>query len=140
MPVERNGIPGPAEWIRRGRSNLAIARSNASGSDILFEDLCFEAQQATEKAFKGLLTHHGIDFPKTHSIASLVTLAIQGGISVPDDVARSAELTTYAVETRYPGAPESVTREEYSTALAMSEFVVAWAEDRISRDPPKKPA
>ncbi len=36
------------EWLNRARSNLALTRSE--GTNIYLEDLCFNAQQAVEKA------------------------------------------------------------------------------------------
>jgi hypothetical protein len=42
-PREQRDFGSPEEWLRRARSNLAIARGPAS-DDIYWEDLCFEAQ------------------------------------------------------------------------------------------------
>ncbi len=37
------------EWLRRAKSNLAIAKMGRISDEILFEDLCFDAQQAAER-------------------------------------------------------------------------------------------
>ena len=42
-----------------------------------------------------------------------------------------ARLTSYAVETRYPGLAEPVTREEYETAVTLAEEVVRWVEKAL---------
>lgn len=42
------------EWLRRAGSNLARAKSGRITHEILYEDLCFDAQQALEKALKSL--------------------------------------------------------------------------------------
>jgi len=43
-------------WLRRAESNLHIAHlGKAQG--VFLEDLCFEAQQAAEKAMKALLIY-----------------------------------------------------------------------------------
>jgi len=52
-------------WLRRARSNLAIARTGKQ-KNVILEDLCFEAQQAAEKALKALLLYHGTEPPRTH--------------------------------------------------------------------------
>ena len=54
----------PREWLNRARGNLALARTQHP--DIYLEDLCFNAQQAAEKALKGLLLAHGATFPYIH--------------------------------------------------------------------------
>jgi hypothetical protein len=38
-----------------------------------------------------------------------------------------AALTTYAVETRYPGVVESVSHEEWIEAVASANLVLRWA-------------
>jgi HEPN domain-containing protein len=43
----------PREWLNRARSNLNRARAELA--EVYFEDLCFDAQQAAEKAIKAVL-------------------------------------------------------------------------------------
>ena len=45
------------EWLKRAKSNLARAKAGKVSEDILYEDLCFDAQQAAEKALKALYQH-----------------------------------------------------------------------------------
>jgi len=33
------------EWIKRAKSNLALAKLGADSKEVLYEDLCFYAQQ-----------------------------------------------------------------------------------------------
>ena len=47
-PPERFPPDDPREWLNRARSNLARAKVSVSGAYL--EDLCFDAQQASEKA------------------------------------------------------------------------------------------
>ena len=63
-----------AEWLRRAKSNLLRAKAPRDHPEIMYEDLCFDAQQAAEKAIKGLLVHLQTPFPKTHSISDLLAL------------------------------------------------------------------
>jgi HEPN domain-containing protein len=49
----------PREWLNRARSSLTIAREGAAFPEIYLEDLCFDAQQAAEKAIKAVLLHLG---------------------------------------------------------------------------------
>jgi predicted nucleotidyltransferase len=52
MPGKRFPPDDPREWLNRARSNLAKAKSAADAPDVYLEDLCFDAQQAAEKAVK----------------------------------------------------------------------------------------
>ncbi|MBW2143567.1 MAG: HEPN domain-containing protein [Deltaproteobacteria bacterium] len=62
------------KWLKRAESNMARAKAGRVSSEILYEDLCFDAQQAVEKALKSLCVIHEIVFPKTHDIAYLIEL------------------------------------------------------------------
>ena len=96
-------------WIQRAESNLARARLGRQSEDILYEDICFDAQQAAEKALKGLLVHSGLDVPRTHSVGYLLSIIKESsGMPVPPQVEQAALLSDYAVTTRYPGDWEPV--------------------------------
>jgi HEPN domain-containing protein len=109
---------------------LALAKQRKPKA-AYWEDLCFEAQQAAEKAVKAVLRFCEIDFPKTHDIGELLALVSRSAEKVPQDLWQADELSQYAVETRYPGPAEPVTRSEYRRALAIAREVVEWAESIV---------
>lgn len=119
----------PREWLNRARSNLARAQAQLPG--VYLEDLCFDAQQAVEKAIKALLIKRSIAFPYIHDLARLVTLLEEAGQEVPTSVRRAEALTQYAVTTRYPGLAEPVTEAQYQEAVAIAKDVVRWTEERM---------
>lgn len=119
----------PRSWLRRARSNLARARLLAGQPEVTYEDLCFDAQQAAEKALKAVLVLHRVAFPKTHALAELLTLVARVGVEVPAHVREATLLTPYAVEARYPGLWEEVTPEDHQEALRVAQHVVEWAEE-----------
>lgn len=131
MPPDYRDPTKPEEWLRRARSNLARARAGRQQAEVLYEDLCFDAQQAAEKAIKALLVHRSVPFPKTHALADLLTLVADSGIAVPEELRAAGILTDYAVEARYPGVYEDVTEEDHAEAVRLAEQVVAWAESLI---------
>ena len=100
---------------------------------MLWEDLCFDTQQAVEKALKAVLVAQRIPFRFVHDIAELLTLLENHGVPLPEQIKVSAELTDYSVESRYPGPFEPVTEEEFQRALKIAEEVVAWAESLINQ-------
>jgi HEPN domain-containing protein len=131
MPPEVSSVGTPQGWLRRAKSNLARAKQ-PKPDEALWEDLCFYAQQAVEKAFKAILVLRRIDFPKTHNIRILLTLLDPSGQQIPQAFMKAIGLTTYATVSRYPGETEPVTEEEYHQAVALAERIVRWAEDILS--------
>ncbi|MBC8232401.1 HEPN domain-containing protein [bacterium] len=126
---ERYPPEDPREWLNRACSNLVLAR--AEGQSIYLEDLCFNAQQAAEKAVKALLIKHDVEFPYVHDIAELLTLLEIAGQKIPESVRQAERLTRFAVLARYPGIAPPINREEYEEALALAERVVRWVEKRL---------
>ena len=126
---ERFPPDDPREWLRRARSNLALARAQVP--DAYWEDLCFEAQQAAEKAIKAVLISRAIEFPYVHDIDILLRVLTDAGQDIPESVREAEGLTVYAVATRYPGVLQPVNEQNYQTAVAAAQAVVQWAEQNI---------
>jgi HEPN domain-containing protein len=132
MPPRLRSAGDPGEWLRHARSNLARCRSGRALPEVLFEDLCFDAQQAAEKAIKAVLVLRQRRFPKTHDLADLLDLVAATDVGVPPEVLDAKRLTPYAVAGRYPGVSEDASEEDYREALKTAEKVVAWAEGLVA--------
>ena len=132
MPRDPNELGTAHDWLRRAKSNLIRAKQ-PKPEEVLWEDFCFDTQQAAEKALKAVLLARRIPFRFVHDIAELLTLLENQGVPLPEEVKVSAELTDYSVESRYPGPFEPVTEEEFNRALKIAETVVAWAESQIEK-------
>ena len=130
MPPEKATAGTPQDWLRRAKGNLARAKQ-PKPKEAFWEDLCFDAQQAAEKAVKAVLRFHRIDFPKSHDLRQLFTLLESAGQAITGEIWDAVDLSDYAVETRYPGPAEPVTRDEYRQAIALAQKVVKWAENII---------
>lgn len=90
-------------WLGYSREDLEAARrllADASGPP---RHACWLASQSAEKAIKALLIVAGIDFPKTHDLDRLRTL-LPDGFAAKADPPDLAELSEWAVESRYPGS------------------------------------
>ena len=115
-------------WLDRAKSSLAISK-NKSDENIFYEDLCFQAQQAVEKALKGLLVFYNIEPERTHDLVSLIK-ELSKYISIPEEINETAILNDYAVQTRYPGDYTPIEEEEYKNAIKIAENCVNWIEKK----------
>lgn len=119
------------EWLKRAKSNLKRAKTGKVSEEILFEDLCFDCQQAVEKSLKALLIYLNVEFPWTHSVARLIELIEETGMVLPEEIKDAIMLSEYAVTTRYPGDYEPVSEDEYNEAVVISEKVVDWITKKV---------
>lgn len=53
---------------------------------------------------------------------------------IPPEIDQAAELSDYAVTSRYPGDFEEILFEEYREAVGLAELVVQWAQQIINSD------
>jgi len=81
MRPERFPADDPREWLNRAGGNLIRAKTETPGAYL--EDLCFDAQQAAEKAIKAVLLAREAGFPYVHDLATLLGLLEQVGEVVP---------------------------------------------------------
>lgn len=126
-------IPGStADWLARARGDLALARIPLPEGGF-YEDLCFHAQQAAEKALKAVYVSRGWTFRYIHDLEELITGLQQGGIGIPEEIQQAAVLTSYAFESRYPGIGDPVTNEEHAQTVVLAESVLRWAEELVTR-------
>ncbi len=137
MPPDRRAPDDPEEWLSRARSNLAQAR--ARQPEVYLEDLCFQAQQATEKAFKALLLRRQGSFPYVHDLRALLDRLEAEGEDLPGRMREVVRLNQYAVAARYPGVDEPVEPDEYEEAVGLAEYAVEWVRAALSEGPSHAP-
>ncbi len=116
-------------WLKRAESALSLGKANNTDY-ILYEDLCFQLQQAAEKAIKALLIYNNIEPPKTHSFKILIN-KLETLMTFPEQIKRLIELEDYAVQTRYPGDYTPVDEDEYLDALKITEDALKWIKTKL---------
>jgi HEPN domain-containing protein len=118
------------EWIKRANSSLELAQAKINNK-IYFEDLCYQAQQSVEKALKGLLIFYGVEPEFTHNIEILLN-EVRKFTDIPENIKEAALLTNYAVQTRYPGEYDEITKEEYERSIEIAKDCLDWVDNKIN--------
>jgi HEPN domain-containing protein len=116
-------------WIERAKSSLELAQAKII-RHIHYEDLCFQLQQAVEKALKGLLIYYGVEPEFTHNIEILLK-ELKSFTETPENIKEAVKLTSYAVQTRYPGEYDEITKEEYEDGIKIAIVCLDWVENKI---------
>ena len=116
-------------WLDRAKSSLKVSKIKKD-EDIFYEDLCFQAQQAVEKALKGFLIFYKIEPEKTHNLVTLIK-ELSKYTDVPEEINETAILNDYAIQTRYPGDYTPINEDEYNNAIMITEKCIKWVDKKI---------
>ena len=115
-------------WLRFSAEDLDVAGLLLTMHPLASRHVCWLSQQAAEKALKAALVLEGMEFPFTHDLDALRN-RLPAGWSVRTAHTDLAELTQWAVETRYPGdwpeANESDALRAEREATAVHDSVAA---------------
>lgn len=102
--------------------DLLVARQLLATSEVVPRAVCLHAQQAIEKALKSVLADRDVSFPRTHNLVALSALLADGGARL--DKVDLAELTAWAVQSRYPGEWSEPNVQNAISAVAAAETVL----------------
>jgi HEPN domain-containing protein len=124
-------------WMDYAETDLRAAYALLESGEFFPRQICFLSQQSGEKAIKAVLIYEEVNFPKHHDLDRLRDLVPQGW-KIKEQFPDLAELTIWAVESRYPGDTPDVTEGEAQETLRLAEAVFdavsAELEERIQRD------
>jgi HEPN domain-containing protein len=119
-------------WIYRATSSYELAKAIVSEL-VFYEDLCYQAQQAVEKSLKGLLIYYGIEPDFTHNIGILLD-KLTNYTEIPDSIKETIKVTKYAVQTRYPGEYDDITKDDYEESIKIAKNCLDWVTQKIAKE------
>jgi HEPN domain-containing protein len=121
------------EWISFAEDDIRMAEvAMKLKSNVPCRIIAFHAQQSAEKYLKAYLVSQEVDFPYTHSIATLLKLCDKYALQIKE-IQDADLLTPYAITARYPGQDERVTKRETLKAIAMAKKVRQTVRDDLQQ-------
>jgi HEPN domain-containing protein len=119
-----------SEWLKVGKRDYEIAvHLNEYFRPLPLENICYNCQQATEKAMKSILILHTGDYQRTHDIESLHEQCKAAGIDFGLTSNMTRTLTRFAKKSRYPDDVYDFTESDVEIALKYAKRVLIQAED-----------
>ncbi|MCR4420893.1 MAG: HEPN domain-containing protein [Exilispira sp.] len=104
------------EWLNKAYKDLLVAKREIKSENTVYDAVCFHSQQAVEKYLKALLQENEVYFEKTHDLDLLLEKCKDFVPEIIQLKEKIIELSSYAVEVRYPGV--EATKEEAEDSLA----------------------
>lgn len=126
----------PRRRLEFAREDLVLAE--AALEKIIYNQVCFHAQQGVEKTPKGFLRAHQRSVPKTHILSELLSLCrgIDGSFSRLEET--GLKLDRYYIPTRYPDAlPGAASeglpaRRDAEEAVELVRDALEWVRGRVA--------
>jgi HEPN domain-containing protein len=104
-------------WLAQAQQDLADARTLRDARS--YASSCFHAQQAAEKATKGLLYSRGIRAIVSHSVTRLISECAKSDANFAEFTNAGRELDRHYIGSRYPNFyAEGTTHEYYTQEMA----------------------
>lgn len=110
-------------WLGYAETDLQAAQTLLDSGEFFPRQVCFFAQQCGEKAIKSILVFENVYFPKNHDLDRLRDL-IPDGWKVKEQFPDLAELTVWAVESRYPSHLPDATEGEARDTLHLAKSLL----------------
>ena len=121
-------------WMGFAFEDLSIAEEIIQSKTVVRRAVCFHAQQAAEKALKAAFVFDGKKPPRTHDLRRLCK-GLPPGWSAKTTDADLKKLSTWAVDSRYPGPWPQASDQEALEAVATARAIVeSIAADLKTRD------
>ena len=121
-------------WLEKAEHDLINAKHTLTLlENCPYDTICFHAQQCVEKSIKALLVFIEVDFKRIHDLTELLVLLpeeMQNKISMME----LSILNDYAVDVRYPGIEEPLTREEAIEAAEIAEKIFNLIKTKINSE------
>jgi HEPN domain-containing protein len=122
------------QWIQKAEEDFRTAEYLlVLKEDCPLNPVCFHSQQCVEKYIKALLVYCSIQFPKSHDVVELLNLVPKNyrpDLSIYD----LAIINRYAVDTRYPGEWEIITRQEAEESVRIAGDVRQKIRQKLGKD------
>jgi len=119
-------------WMNYAETDLGAAHTLLDSGEFFPRQICFLAQQCAEKSIKAVLVFEEVDFPKNHDLDRLRDL-VPDGWNFKETFPDLAELTIWAVESRYPGHMPDVIEYEARETLKLAEAVFNTVKDELEK-------
>ena len=121
------------EWIKKAEHDLVNAETVIKIENPPTDTICFHSQQCAEKYFKAYLISKGEDLIKTHNLRFLLDKCKKYSDKFESLRNEAIILTSYSIESRYPGDFIEYSVEEAKKSIEMAKkikkFIITKLED-----------
>jgi len=122
------------EWLKFANRDYEVGlHLSKTFHPMPVENICYNCQQAIEKAMKGILILHKGDYPRTHDIESLHELCKEAGTDFNLTPSITRTLTRFAKKSRYPDDVFDFTETDTEFGLKYAEQILRQSREVLEK-------
>lgn len=120
-------------WLTKAGDDLLWTKSNIKAD--IYYGACFTSQQSAEKSLKAYLLYQKGRFDKIHDLVKLIDDCIKYDKSFSRYRKKTAKLSFYYIQTRYPDISEldRFTQKEAEEAFINAKEIFDFVSDKINK-------
>jgi HEPN domain-containing protein len=103
MPHDPILVEDTRNWLLKANEDLEVAAILINQKPPMVTGAAFHSQQAAEKVLKAFLTWHDQPFKKSHDMRRISQACQKLDATLATATSRLASMTSWAIESRYPG-------------------------------------
>lgn len=134
----KEAIQSSKEWLEYAQTDWQAAIHLTTATPKQFRNICYHCEQAAEKALKGFLTLHEVNFRHTHDLVQLCMSCMEIDPSYQEIAEGCSVLTGYGTQMRYPSGID-VDETETREALAICEAIIGFIEQSLDIEQGQEP-
>lgn len=120
-------------WLIKAENDLRSAKNDLSDPQPITETACFHAQQCAEKSLKAFIVFKEKHVEKTHYLMRLLGICEEFDDTFSELTDVAAELSDYAVTTRYPDDWREIPVTEAEEAVANAEKFLSFVRAKLEQ-------
>jgi len=132
------------EWLKYAERDYGVAlHLSKTFHPLPVENICYNCQQATEKAMKGILVLNTGDYPRVHDIEVLHEQCRESGTDFGLTQSITRTLTRFATKSRYPDNVHDFIETDTEIGLKYAEQILTKAREileKAQKEAPKEDA
>lgn len=118
-------------WLIKADHDLRTAQIVMKDNPPITDSAAFHAQQCVEKGLKAFIASHDLHLEKTHNLARLIEICTLKDENFQGLYPIAAELTDYAVVTRYPDDWYEISIDEAMEAVQQAQTVLDFVKSKL---------
>ena len=108
-------------WMIKAKHDLETAKLVSTSLPDYYDMIAFHCQQAIEKTLKAYLIFLDIEFKPVHDLGYLMNLIGTKDKSIDHFFGKVVEISSYAVQIRYPDGIIKLTNHQISEAIDLAD-------------------